>query len=427
MNEPLVAEVNDPGPLRGYRYAIFVDVGYLYASAGELLMGTPRRKEFRVNGPDLVHALIDRAAGRMSGELLRLYWFDAARDRVPSVDQRQIAGLSHVKVRLGNVNRAGQQKGVDALIRGDLEALAAHQAISDAILVGGDEDMIPAVEAAQMRGVRVHLWGVEPPYGSNQSERLMWEADSVQQLDAEFCRPFFIKVQEHAPYVPDAATAAVHAPAGVSTAIGAGVGAGVGAEEGAPATLSPAGVSVAQVASAGATEQRAREAGDGQPPAIPVPGAEPHHLHPPGGDPSAHPPTPSELFRSLPRPEARPDARHEATRPEARQEPRPESRPDVSRPPQAVTGRLGPARERMEAIGEHIAQTWLLTRGKENLADLLPGPLLPQVIDHELLVAAESELGHSLRPYEEARRSLREGFWARLYREFGISVGSSAT
>jgi hypothetical protein len=68
----------------------------------------------------------------------------------------------------------------------------------------------------------------------------------------------------------------------------------------------------------------------------------------------------------------------------------------------------------------------LLTRGKENLADLLPGPLLPQVIDHELLVAAESELGHSLRPYEEARRSLREGFWARLYREFGISVGSSA-
>jgi len=390
MSEHLIAELTEPGPVPGHRYAIFVDVGYLYASAGELLMGTPRRKAFRVNGPELVHALIERAAGRMSGELLRLYWFDAARDRVPSVDQRQIAGLSHVKVRLGNVNRAGQQKGVDALIRGDLEALAAHQAISDAILVGGDEDMIPAVEAAQMRGVRVHLWGVEPPYGSNQSERLMWEADSVQQLDADFCRPFFAKVEEHATYVAESAAAAA---AGVAPG---GVGVGPGASGG----LSPAGVSTVAAGAAGPSE-RAREAGDGQSAPIAAAGAEAHHLHGPGGDPGAHPPTPSDLFRSL-------------------------ARPEVSRSAQSVGGRLGPARERMEAIGEHIAQTWLLTRGKENLADLLPGPLLPQVIDHELLVAAESELGHSLRPYEEGRRSLREGFWARLYREFGISVGSSA-
>jgi uncharacterized LabA/DUF88 family protein len=378
MSEHLIADRREPGPIPGHRYAVFVDVGYLYASAGELLMGTPRRKEFRVNGPELVHAIIDRAAGRMSGELLRVYWFDAARDRVPSVDQRQIAGLPHVKVRLGNVNRAGQQKGVDALIRGDLEALAAHQAISDAILIGGDEDMIPAVEAAQMRGVRVHLWGVEPPYGSNQSERLMWEADSVQQLDADFCRPFFAKLQEHAGYVAEGAVVA-SSEAGVG-----GPGAGLG----------PAGVTTMPASVVGPDERSARDA-------ISAADAERLHLHDhPGVDSGTHPPTPSDLFRSL-------------------------ARSDPSRPMSSVGGRLGPARERMEAIGEHIAQTWLLTRGKENLADLLPGPLLPQVIDHELLVAAESELGHSLRPYEEARRSLREGFWARLYREFGISVGSS--
>jgi uncharacterized LabA/DUF88 family protein len=390
MNEHLIAEPSGLAPPPGRRYAIFVDVGYLYASAGELVMGTPRRKEFRVNGPELVHALIERAADRMSGELLRLYWFDAARDRVPSVDQRQIAGLPHVKVRLGNVNRAGQQKGVDALIRGDLEALAAHQAINDAILIGGDEDMIPAVEAAQMRGVRLHLWGVEPPYGSNQSERLMWEADSVQQLDAEFCRPFFIKVQEHPTYVQEAAAAGAAAVSG-STSIAAVGGTGP------PGTLASTGPAATDHAAA--DDQRMRDAGDGQPAAIIATDAQGHPAHgaAPGG---AHPPTPSDLFRSL--------------------------RPELSRSAQAAGGRLGPARERMEAIGEHIAQTWLLTRGKENLADLLPGPLLPQVIDHELLVAAESELGHSLRPYEEARRSLREGFWARLYREFGISVGSSA-
>ncbi len=393
MNEHLIADVNGPGPPPVRRYAIFVDVGYLYASAGELVMGTPRRKEFRVNGPELVGAVIERAASRMTGELLRLYWFDAARDRVPSVDQRQIAGLSHVKVRLGNVNRAGQQKGVDALIRGDLEALAAHQAITDAILIGGDEDMIPAVEAAQMRGVRVHLWGVEPPYGSNQSERLMWEADSVQQLDAEFCRPFFVKVQEHPTFVHEATAAATAAAAATG---GAGpVGAPV-----APSGLGSPGVPPA--AGPGLTaEQRAREATDGHSTVIGPPDTHEHPGQGPAAGAAAHAPTPGDLFKSLPRPE-------------------------VSRSAQPVTGRLGPARERMEAIGEHIAQTWLLTRGKENLADLLPGPLLPQVIDHELLVAAESELGHSLRPYEEARRSLREGFWARLYREFGISVGNSA-
>ena len=173
------------------RYAIMVDVGYIYASAGELLFSASSRREYRVDADKLIQALTRQADEQVRGELLRVYWYDAARDRVPTIDQRVIAQMPLVKLRLGNLNARGQQKGVDAQIRADMEALARHRAITDAVLVAGDEDMVPAVEAAQAFGVRVHLWGVEPPYGTNQAERLVWESDTVEVLERAFLEPYF--------------------------------------------------------------------------------------------------------------------------------------------------------------------------------------------------------------------------------------------
>src|SRR5437764_4803921 len=175
------------------RYAVIVDVGYIYAAAGELLFNTSSRREFRVDADKLIGALTRHADGLVRGELLRVYWYDAARDRVPTIDQRVIAQMAWVKLRLGNLNARGQQKGVDAQIRADMEALARHRAITDAVLIAGDEDMVPAVEAAQAFGVRVHLCGVEPPFGTNQAERLVWEADTVEVLDRPFLEPYFIR------------------------------------------------------------------------------------------------------------------------------------------------------------------------------------------------------------------------------------------
>src|SRR5437879_351393 len=175
------------------RYAVIVDVGYIYAAAGELLFNTTSRREFRVDADKLIGALTRHADGFVRGELLRVYWYDAARDRVPTIDQRVIAQMPWVKLRLGNLNAQGQQKGVDAQLRADLEALARHRAITDAVLLAGDEDMLPAVEAAQRYGVRVHLWGVEPTHGSNQAEWLVWESDTVEVLSADFLRPYFSK------------------------------------------------------------------------------------------------------------------------------------------------------------------------------------------------------------------------------------------
>ncbi len=187
-----MSEYAAPLPLLA-RYAVMVDVGYIYAAAGELLLGTSARRDFRVDAVPLIQAVSKHADELVRGELLRVYWYDAARDRVPTIDQRVIAQMPRVKLRLGNLNARGQQKGVDAQIRADMEALARHRAITDAVLVAGDEDMVPAVEAAQAYGVRVHLWGIEPPYGTNQAERLVWESDTVEILDAAFVRPYFTR------------------------------------------------------------------------------------------------------------------------------------------------------------------------------------------------------------------------------------------
>jgi uncharacterized LabA/DUF88 family protein len=321
------------------RYAIMVDVGYIYASAGELLFSAASRREYRVDADKLIQALTRQAEEQVRGELLRVYWYDAARDRVPTIDQRVIAQMPWVKLRLGNLNARGQQKGVDAQIRADMEALARHRAITDAILVAGDEDMVPAVEAAQAFGVRVHLWGIEPPYGTNQAERLVWESDTVDVLERSFVEPFFAR------------QLTAEQPASVA----------------ADPTLVRSGQAV---------------------PAQTVQGA----------------PSPAQVFGD----------RHAS---------RPMSRP--MQIPHLSAARLGPDRERVEEAGEHVAQKWILTRGEDNIRDLLPGPILPPVIDKELLVDAEKELGLSLRAYQEAREWLRDAFWARVHRQFGLGVGKS--
>ncbi|KAF0651463.1 MULTISPECIES: NYN domain-containing protein [Streptomyces] len=172
-------------------HAIFVDAGYVYASAGLLVAGTEDRRSFDLDAEGLIDAFIDTARTIFAdSRLLRVYWYDGARRRIHTAEQQAIAELPDVKVRLGNLNANNQQKGVDSLIRSDLESLARHRAISDAALVGGDEDLVSAVEAAQGYGARVHLWGVESAEGRNQAEALLWEVDSSRVFDLDFCRPY---------------------------------------------------------------------------------------------------------------------------------------------------------------------------------------------------------------------------------------------
>ena len=164
------------------RVAVFVDAGYLFAAGASAIAATSQdRRALALDIPLALARLKATAASRASEtSLLRIYWYDGARHGRVSPEQRTIADSDDVKLRLGTISSAGQQKGVDSLIVTDLVELARNQAISDAVLLSGDEDVRIGVQIAQSFGVRVHLIGIEPSR-SNQSLALRQECDTTAE------------------------------------------------------------------------------------------------------------------------------------------------------------------------------------------------------------------------------------------------------
>ena len=178
------------------RCVVFVDAGYLGESAKALLIESGSGRKVRADRAALVEALADLAVKDTGLPLLRVYWYDAAPNRVPFPDQRELGRLPDVKLRLGNLReRDGgrrAQKGVDADLHADMTELARNKAASDFVLLTGDEDLLRAVEEVQKYGVRLHLWGVDsPPESSNQSLELIMAADRRRVLDAGLLRALF--------------------------------------------------------------------------------------------------------------------------------------------------------------------------------------------------------------------------------------------
>lgn len=188
------------------RIAVFVDAGYFYASASELLFGTPlRRGELQLANAEFAHYLTHCAETIGGCPLLRIYWYDGTNSG-PTAAHLAMAYLDNIKLRLGFVNQSGEQKGVDGLIFSDLTNLARNHAISDAMLLAGDEDLRVGVQQAQEHGIRVHLLGVEPrdPSG-NQSAALQREADTRRQLDAAVLSQFLTRRESSATPAADPA------------------------------------------------------------------------------------------------------------------------------------------------------------------------------------------------------------------------------
>jgi hypothetical protein len=194
------------------RIAVFVDAGYFYASASELLFGAPlRRGELRLANAEFAQYLAQVAETIGGCPLLRIYWYDGTNSG-PTAAHLAMAYLDNVKLRLGFVNQSGEQKGVDGLIFSDLTNLARNRAISDALLLAGDEDLRVGVQQAQEHGIRVHLLGVEPkdPSG-NQSAALQREADTRRQLDAVALGRFLFRREYAGTPVAEAEAGAVDA------------------------------------------------------------------------------------------------------------------------------------------------------------------------------------------------------------------------
>ncbi|MFZ3556894.1 MULTISPECIES: NYN domain-containing protein [unclassified Streptomyces] len=169
------------------RCIVLVDAGYLLGAAASLLAGEPSRSRIHVDHAALIQGLRERAEAETGRELLRIYWFDGAPDRVPQPEHRRLRVMPRVTVRLGALTRSDgrwAQKGVDAAMHAELTELARNRACSDIVLVTGDGDLLPGMMAAKEHGVAVHLWAVQAADGDyNQSEDLVAEADERRVLD----------------------------------------------------------------------------------------------------------------------------------------------------------------------------------------------------------------------------------------------------
>ncbi len=172
--------------------AIFVDAGYLFAAGSQLVTGHRLpRYDIRFDPAAAIDFLSELARDvAPEARLLRIYWYDGlVRRGQPTSDQATLGRMDNVKLRFGFVNSLGQQKGVDGLIISDIGELARNGAMSDAVILAGDEDIRVALLQAQTLGVRVHVVGIEP-IETNQSPDLLADADTSHRLGAEQVRRF---------------------------------------------------------------------------------------------------------------------------------------------------------------------------------------------------------------------------------------------
>ncbi len=225
------------------RCAILVDAGYFFAAGGFLINSNTNisRKNLQLIDPACTVAEINARAATISNkEILRIYWYDALLGNRMSLEQTELAHQAGLKIRLGSVNGAGEQKGVDSLIVTDLIDLARNGAIADAIIFSGDEDLRICVQVAQGYGVKVHLLGIGN-IDKNMSPALRMEADSVTALDLPWMQKVLQMVPAPAPVAPIA-----------KEADPAATGAAIAAAKPVPAALAaaPAALTIEQAADA---------------------------------------------------------------------------------------------------------------------------------------------------------------------------------
>ncbi|MDR2453926.1 MAG: NYN domain-containing protein [Bifidobacteriaceae bacterium] len=167
--------------------SLYVDAGYLLASAATRLTESSLRAGVRAEYEPLIGGLIEQAEGLAGCPLLRVNWYDAAKDALPDRDQERVGALPRVKVRLGRVGQSGEQKGVDLRIGLDMVAQARYGAVDMMLLVSGDDDLTEAVEEAQVHGVQVKVLAVPNlqghPHGV--SRHLLRASDGIELIAAE--------------------------------------------------------------------------------------------------------------------------------------------------------------------------------------------------------------------------------------------------
>jgi len=377
--------------------AIYVDVGYLLASAATRVTGTSLRRGVTVDHRALIEGLIQQAETDSGLPLLRVNWYDsgARPSGMPDLHQEEIGLLPRVKLRLGRISHSGEQKGVDLRIGLDLATHGRNRVVDVIYLVSGDDDLTEAVEEAQGHGVQVVVLAVpdhaDRPYAV--ARHLQREADGLILIDPDTITRTVRSVAIPAGLIPEAAAEA-------DTDGEQPAAADAPAPAGKPETEPPPGEPAA--------------AGDADVPAAAVSPA----LPPPEGNGTKHPvPTPPAGSsrtgrRRLPTPSMLATKKPTGLVPP--KPPPPSSTLTWSTStgqPATIGGEGGITAELVDAVVRQVVTSWCASATPDALIDLKRGrPFIPGDLDRTLLLDLSSRSGVNDID-DPTRHDLRDRFW----------------
>ena len=171
------------------RCALFVDAGYLLADGAMAVHGTHRRESVTWDYPGLLQLLANLAMERSRMPLLRCYWYDSTVEGRRTPDHDALADLPGVKLRLAKM-RPGRREGVEGEIHRDLTTLARNKAVSDAMVVTGEEDLAEVIADVQDMGMRVTLLHIATDGNSEIPRALRQECDDIVEINVAQLRPY---------------------------------------------------------------------------------------------------------------------------------------------------------------------------------------------------------------------------------------------
>src|ERR1700691_6139479 len=171
------------------RCALFVDASYALADGAMAVHGTRQRESVSWDYAGLVKLLTGLSRDRTGLPVLRCYWYEATVEGRRSSEHNALADLPGVKLRLGRV-RPGRREGVETEMHRDLATLARNGAISDAIVVSGEEELAEVIAEVQDLGIRVILVHITLDGNWTVSRLLRQECDDILEIGGAHLRPF---------------------------------------------------------------------------------------------------------------------------------------------------------------------------------------------------------------------------------------------
>ncbi|WP_433249318.1 NYN domain-containing protein [Streptosporangium sp. CA-135522] len=180
------------------RCALFVDAGYLLADGAMAVHGTRHREAVSWDYPGLLTLLSNLSKERTGLPLLRCYWYEASVEGRRTAEHDALADIPGLKLRLSRI-RPGRREGVDAQVHRDLMTLARNNAVCDAVVVSGDEDLAQVVCDAQDLGIRVTVVHISADGSWAVSRSLRQECDDLIEIGGSHLRPYVNLAASDAP------------------------------------------------------------------------------------------------------------------------------------------------------------------------------------------------------------------------------------